>query len=360
MIKIAIIVSVLLTTSAVNSATFCVENSDQLEFVLSLADSNDQDDVIKIKSGVYVSPTQNSGFEYRRFFDESYALNISGGWKSTSALCDFQSYDAVDATIIDGENNVKGLSINPSDSGGNITLSNLTFINGHADPGNWGGGLDVLGAHDYVGNIKVLYSQFINNYGNNGSALKILNGNRVDVSNNLFVANETEYVEGSSFAYAITIGDRQDTGVYFTNNTVISNTGRGLYISVDVDAGILVANNILWGNGDLDVRLIIGTNYVYNNNISTPVSGLDFRANNFSEEPEFVGGFLDYTPALSSSLINRGYPPFFTPFPPIPFQNNWTLGSRDIKGNSRIQDDRVDIGAFEATAEVPIFIHGFE
>ena len=45
---------------------------------------------------------------------------------------------------------------------------------------------------------------------------------------------------------------------------------------------------------------------------------------------------------------------------PTPFSLNWSLGLVDLTGNLRNQGIKVDIGAYESSPEIPIFVNGFD
>lgn len=352
MYKFSVICSLLIATSISHAATFCVGNGVELQNALSLADSNNQDDLIKLETGTYISPNSGFGFAYQNN-NENYDLEISGGWTTFLDPCNIKSGSA-ENTLIDGENLVRALVIRPGGTSANIKISSLTFINGYVTSSQRGGGLNIETSEGYDGIVSIENNFFINNLADYDAALSIARGTRINVKNNLFIVNEAES------GYTIGIVHNDAIGVYFTNNTVISNTGAGLRVSVSGTSQTMIANNLFWDNDALDMQLAgNGVRYMYHNDISFYDGVPDFEIGNFSEEPEFDGGFLDFTPALSSSMINSGYTPLPFPFPP-PFSRNWNLGSLDVLGGFRVQDNRVDIGAFEAAAEPPIFADGFE
>ena len=350
MLKITGLCILMLITAGVQAATFCVDTSSELQAVLDAADSNGQADVIKIVGGTYLS--SNGGFIYENF-NENYDLQISGGWVSSNENCDSQPQGAADSTVLDGDNQVRGLAIYPGSTAANISISNITFINGLAEDTLRGGGLNIAPLDGYEGIVTVTQSQFVNNTGRVGSALSINRGSRINVKNNLFVINT------SDIGHVVNLDQLDHIGIYFTNNTILNNASKGLRLTVNGSSKALIANNLFWNNATSSLDLYgTGLKYVYNNDIDTVIINADFAANNFTVTPEFsTGDFLDYTPAWSSSMINHGFQPIWIP---AVFTQNWSLGSKDVLGRDRVQDDHVDIGAFEAAAEPVIFVAGFE
>jgi len=68
---------ILSATSTVYSATFCVSTSAGLQQALNTADSSNQADIIKMRTGTYMATP--GGFHYYRS-NENHGLEISGGW----------------------------------------------------------------------------------------------------------------------------------------------------------------------------------------------------------------------------------------------------------------------------------------
>jgi hypothetical protein len=71
-------------------------------------------------------------------------------------------------------------------------------------------------------------------------------------------------------------------------------------------------------------------------------------------------GFLNFKLAPGSPLADAGLnpPSGIIPFPP-PFDLNWSLPVRDLDGEARITNGRVDIGALE-TPRDGLFADRFE
>ena len=341
--------------------TFCVKTSSELKSALSIAGTNGQSDLIKISKGNY-----NSGLDsyiYSGFND--FDLEISGGWSAFMGhSCTLQLSLEPFSTIIDGNNHHGGLIITPSSSS-DITISNLFFINGFT--ANRGGGIYINSPQSYMGNVELTHNAFFNNTANYGGAI-YASANKLTVTNNSFISNHSL---GES---AIILISSAATGIYFINNTVLSNTtdntsmstAAGLTIIVIGTSKILIANNVFADNdiNQFDLQGD-GFKYVRNNNIVGTTFGVtaDSESGNFSTPPNFATTVnLDYfIPSFNSPLVNAGIEiPDVIPFPP-PFIWGWVAPSTDIRDQIRIQGGKIDVGAFEsAPPKDLIFMNGFE
>lgn len=339
-----------------HAAEFCVTTTQELHDALAVADSNSEDDLIKIAAGNY-----SGGFYYNG--DMDFDLTIRGGWTPFFDNPCFFAGNSAFETVLDGNNTERVMEIGFFGSS-NVHVSHITFINGDSNPEH-GGGLEIRTTNpNPTGRTLIENNVFINNKGGFVAALKANGGDRITVRNSLFVGNQaTNSNQGS-----VVDLNNSSHGIYFNNNTVLNNTINGIVNKVGVrlvanGSGAFVANNILWNNDGADLRLLRineTESMLFNNNIEEIVGVFDNQANNYSIEPQFESGFLNFQPTLDSIEINRGgTPPPFIPVP-TPFGFEWGLGDTDINGNARVQDGKVEIGAFEAAPEVPIFINGFE
>ena len=345
-----------------HAASFCVSNSTMLETVLDIAESNGQSDEIKIVSGNYI-PLNDWGFRF--YLGENHGLDISGGWSSG---CASQSLNPLD-TVLEGDNSKQVISFYTDQSSPDITtsisISILSIMNGfyheHGTTVINTSGLGFrLNVH-HLGSVVIDRLFFMGNRSNNPSALRAT-GEKFTVKNSVFFNNESDFGTISASVNRF----------YFINNTVVNNTyytqfnggasESGLWVS-QYSEQVFIANNLLWENyGDDIIAGTTGTNnpgyYLYHNDFQSKSGTFDFESDNISEDPQL--GFLNFTPAHSSPLVDSGHhnPPLI-PFPP-PFQLNWSFGTSDFLSASRVVNNRVDIGAVEAPEEVPIFVNGFE
>lgn len=351
-----------LSVQNATAAEFCVTTSSELQTALSSAQSNNQHNAVKIAEGSYSTP----GSEFSYTDSDGWDLEISGGWTEFFGNdCGQQLTGNPLNTVLDGNNTTRIMNIS---SGGNseITISNLTFINGGHDMLSGGGGLRFwstnMNAH--IGEVTIERNVFINNTAEKASALYFFSsGSKSHIRNNVFNLNQT-----TNGGYAVELNQDIDSGIYFTNNTMTQNTGDdlndrgGLRIFTASSSNSYVGNNVLYGNGNEDFR-INGTGQVYfhYNDVGVAVGTVNSsNVGNFSSDPKFNTGILEFTPSYGSPLVNKGYdPPNFVPIP-TPFNLAWFEGSVDLLSNTRKQGGKVDIGAIETSPEPPIFINGFE
>ncbi|WP_395373904.1 hypothetical protein [Marinicella sp. W31] len=351
-----LLLSLLMFTQASQGTTFCVSNSVELQTALTTADSNNQADHIKLRIGEYVAPV--NGFVYTGF-NEDHELEISGNWSTlVNDDCGIQilSNDPFDRSTLDGNGLNSALNIIPGSSG-HIRVSNLVFFNGHSD--DFGGGLRILPLTEYRGSIFIENNVFFDNSADQAAALYAVGGHRIIIRNNLVTGNHSDSSLGSIYiGQESSIALLEVSGVYFTNNTVIYNGASighdslfaGVKIWVEGASRAFITNNLLWSNsaGDLSLQ---GSGYKY---LFTNVFGgwtgtsPDESFGNFSEEPIFEKGNLNFKPAINSALANRGImPPTITHNPPW-FNESWNLGLLDLAGQGRVFGSRVDIGAIES------------
>ncbi|WP_395372994.1 hypothetical protein [Marinicella sp. W31] len=369
--KIFNIIAIILACISFNSRAevFCVAdgNSQDLQAALTAAQDNNQDNVIKIAIGEYVTP--NNGFRYVQSKLQNGNLEITGGWSASgNDPCAEQLAENTLNTILDGQSQNRVLRIFTSNDT-QVKISNLIIANGKVANSS-GGGLAILtpSVDTPAATFKIENNLFINNEAEFGGAISVLNANKTYVQNNLVVGNNATE-EGSIFAFA----GENAAGIYFTNNTVVNNTSDtasgGALIRI-AESNALIANNLLWNNDNVDLKfdaVIKGSLYIENNNIGVRTqtgSAIVSDLNNFSLPPRLEGGFLDFTPLAISPLVNQG-----TVSPcvrivcskPIPFEDDWFPGETDVFGNPRIQNGGIDIGAFESPHEPDlIFMNGYE
>ncbi len=326
------------------AAEFCATNAASLHTILAIAEANNEDDVVRIRAGFFDANGTTFSYEAANNWD----LDISGGWGPTvSGACGIQSGGV---TTLDGQTAVRVLNIIMSGDA-KLTVSDLNFVNGLTSSD--GGGLSISRVGSLVGGkVTVERNIFINNSSVDGSsALMILEGDTINVQNNLFTANQT------GDKYTIHIVQSAGYGSYFVNNTVIFNDASvalgdeaGVRLSIAIDTSALVANNVMQENGNEDLFLFGGGDfYLKTNNVGAVNGAEPFDGfGNFNLPPRFESGLLDFTPTATSPLVNAGISPCFVcPIDP-PFDQTWQLGDVDLGGNDRVQNGRPDIGAYES------------
>jgi hypothetical protein len=345
---IVITILIFIAIKPIKAAEFCVGNATELRNALSVAESNNESDDIRIELGLY----ETNGMAFSYHDSGNHDLTISGGWIDFFGNdCGIQTPNEHFETIIDGGGSSRGLSIRISGQA-DLVVSDLTFNNGYHV--NSGGGLDIftLGALD-TGKIVIEKNAFLGNEADIAAAFGVSGFGITHIRNNLILVNNANTV------YSVSAVQSDATGIYFNNNTVYGNTSdgqiaAGVYLYVDGSSQLLVANNIL-NNNDSESLTVISNNggdyYLFNNNLDvrggTPPT---VSANNINKPNRFESGFLNYVPAPDSYLVDAGRPPCLLACPfPTPFANAWSLGNEDILSQLREQGDRVDIGAFESS-----------
>jgi hypothetical protein len=362
-----VFIALFATAPISQAAVFCATSSAGLQDALDTAESNGQNDEIRIAVGIYEVPISD-GFTYSALAagGDDFNLTISGGWSAFFDNPCGQQLAADNAfnTLIDGDDRFRGLTI-LARQGSDITVRNLWFANGDASDGA-GGGLMVFSTGATGTNTFLIENcVFSGNAASTSAALSLIRGNEIRVRNNLFLANNA-----TSASYAVGLSSL-GPGIYFTNNTVIDNTvtvagqrGGVLINASSTEFGAnqyFVANNILWGNqgGDILLANSAAQDYFIHNDLGfrfgTPAEN---EFGNISIAPQYESSLIDFIPIEGSPLINAGVrPPNFVPVPP-PFHQAWSTGVIDLKGGARVRGGEIDIGAYEAKA--PLLNDGFE
>jgi len=368
--------------SSTQAAVFCATNSAELQAHLNTAETNGEADTIRIAEGNYPTPNDPYGFRFDSrapVAGDDQPISLIGGWTEFFGnRCGAIDTNATPFdTILDGGDVTRVLTfILPNAASASVTVKNLTFVNGFADPQalsffQRGGAIEVFSnaADGSSQNTIVIENNFfIGNFADNGGALYLyVRDGVIRLINNLIVANQSQTKAGAASLTA--------KSVYAINNTVVGNTNLeinnngfcrsdGICAQFSEPSRAYFANNILWDNGDLDFEFSEfqdgSTLYFYNNNIgSTTLLRPDFSAGNISVEPEFNGGF-DLSLSGSSPMRDAGVNPASLCIIGD-FSCNWNLPDFDLYGNSRISNGTVDIGVSEFDLEGDsLFSDGFE
>ena len=365
---VCVIFSMIMIVETCQSKEFCVTNSQELQEALSQAsDTFLEGHHIKISEGSY--PIPEGGFKFRSAdYTHQNFLKISGGWSYFFGNPCGQQYRRTPMnTILDGKNQGRVLHLEPA-LRLNIDISHLMILNGKAPEGEIGGGLLIgLTMNTESGLVELRNNAFISNEADYASAFYLEGTRKTILKNNVFAGNESQY----GAAIKIKMPDTPYTeGVYVLNNTILNNTSSikdpftasGLDINIISNAQqVLVANNILWGNGQHDLKVHgLGYSYLFNNIINSSIGIFDETQDNISQPPIFAnGGFLQYAPAAQSPAVNNGwYDPVYPPNNPT-FSQNWHPTETDIDGQPRLSPEgQLDIGANEYWEDKnPFFNH---
>jgi len=361
------------------SADHCVSNATELQTALTTAESNGEDDTIRVVEGTYAG---NFSFES----GETYDLTILGGHTSG---CGLRKFDPAN-TVLDGGAAGQVLNLYSAYDYVDIAVEGLTLQNGYTS-GDDGGGIYVRTLPPLIGgniNIRLSIIQnntalvgggvYVRNSGESGTTGDIVIANNFVLNNtsttndgglsltndattgtagdivliNNVVANNTNQGAVGGGVQAESSADSGTPGtITLTNNTITGNSAStfGGGISLDRDGTINCYNNIISGNTSsayFDIRLVgtAGTANGYGNNYDTDhmAGSWDNGDNNINVDPLFMHADAgDYRLKSRSQCIDSGE----TQAPGIP--------NKDIEGNSRpVDGDRdgnavIDMGAYE-------------
>jgi len=228
-----------------------------------------------------------------------------------------------ETTIIDGQDTMKCISVRMDSSIPSLkgSISNLTIRNSGTGYNDGVGNTGVLikgtpeDEWDIVGNIfynhpssatvSSIKGTIINNiYRNCSRGLFLTQGSRMDIINNTFVDNSL-----GIFAH------NQTNNVEAYNNLFINNTA-GLNLQ---NTDFIIDYNLYWNN-------------------SSDCSSCSIGNNSLVADPLFLtNSNLDFYPSINSPVINAG----------MPNTGSYNIAESDFIGNTRIQEGRIDIGAFE-------------
>ena len=243
------ILSLILSTTVAFGATFCVKNATELQFALTTAASNTEDDTIQIVQGTY-----NGNFTYASY--ESNSLTVEGGYTSD---CASRTIDPGN-TVLDGggADNVLALV---SQGAANFSVEGLTLQNGNASTVDYGGGLY---AKTTDGNVTLTDNTFTGNTALYQSGGAYVSGSAT-LTNNTFSGNTGGgvYVNTGVSGGSATL----------TNNTFSGNTGGGAYVNTDVSGGSATLTNNTFSGNTGGGAYVSGYNVILTDNTFTGNTG---------------------------------------------------------------------------------------
>lgn len=207
-------------------------------------------------------------------------------------------------------------------------INNNTIINNQGDNS---GGLNIS-----VSDAKVMNNIIRNNTtGSFGGGITIADCNPILI-NNLIAHNSVDGIGGSGIYL-------QTADAILINNTIVNNhsaSGGGIWCRSGSDPTII--NSVLWGNsveqlyveGSFPSLVSCGIEQGYEgeNNINLDSDNLSATGPNFRNPDEG-----NYSLWWNSPLVDAGYQDTILPL----------LSTEDLAGNPRIENDQVDIGAYE-------------
>jgi hypothetical protein len=336
---------------ASQAATFCVSTAAELHAALAQAETNGQDDEIRLVEAVYASAT---GFSYSSA--EPHELSLRGDWSASCAvrteLGEFSSL------TIPGNSGATTRILDINAGAGAVLVEALRIYDGSPTELTRGGGLRVRTAD---GDITIDRNYFIfNTAASNGALYARSDVGDIRARNNVVASNSQ--LSGAAIAL-----EALDGNVYASGNTVHGNlstvedsgsAGLGVTVNaLDPNRRAYLSNNVLrnnndWDNLDLEV---FGANHRYYNAVVEHMIGGDEPAaivGEISQDPRLCLPEIEtcgrlYTPLNDSPLLDAGAN--------IPFGGGLSL---DVFGQPRVVGGVVDIGAIENLTAV--FSNGFE
>jgi len=322
------------------AATFCVGTAAELHAALLAAETNGEDDFVRVRNGHYVG-----NFFY--LANEVKSLQIVGGYVLLFGGCVRISDDpATTALEPPGAGEVLALTLSGSATAAVTPLlrvSLLTVQNGTR-------GLRLTNAlDDQAVNFEVSRNRIVGAT-DGGLLMNVIDGN-VRIDNNLFTGISSD---NPGVALELSMPHvNSGSALYVTHNTIVDNQvldAGSSHVSLVGAAGneATFANNIIRDNGWVDLFLDPDVETtVYNNDFELLVGTPDFESGNVDLPASFVdAAALDFRLAYGSLVRNLGHvaPPGGLP-------------TVDIVGKPRNQPPLPDLGAWE----VPwIFASGFE
>ena len=330
-----------------HAAGVCAKTGTQLNDAITAAANNGQDDEIRIVKGVIdAGPALVNAvrWEYRASAnDVGTALDISGGWDTT---CTTQTGVPAD-TVLDAESKgaaFKFYSALAGGLGGKVSLRNLTITRGRSD---------------YFDGAAVAYDGAASGGGFTLERVAVLASETVSYGHSIVYVNQ-------SASGQVKLLDN----VFAQNQVKVSSSS---IVVVDCAAVALcsVNNNSIHDNYAYDDKhpfalFLLGTVYAANNAVANNLAGtvyggvqagtagtrtLSLRNNHF-ENDNFSGEYLEQGTTSGSAkwtLVGA----YRTPNPNSPLRNSGVnsplggVGSKDIAGQTRIQDGTIDRGAIE-------------
>ncbi len=347
-------------TTAVEAATWCVGTTAELRSALAAAEGNGEDDEIRIRVGHYSAAPGgtdwDSTFAYES--EEAYDLALRGGYITVfGSPCGFRITDASQTELSGSHLEAVLVVVVGADSSADVRVELLTLRDGRAQ--SVGPAVQVRSVLSESNGDVSFDRVILRNNDSRGDLgnLVVWTSGLVSITNSLFLANRTEG-GATTVALMLQSGGSQP-------NLVVGNTfvGNGCLPGDSCDAALRIASDV---GGDTQV--VVANNVFAVNNSNDDISvdgplGLFLHHNNFvglstNVAPEvnvgnlalFNPGFVDplggnYRLLPDSPLRDAGHTPF-------------VLSERDLDGLPRVSGSAVDIGAYESQDE--LFGDGFE
>jgi hypothetical protein len=172
-------------TSWADAAFFCVSNGTELLTAIQIANSNGEDDEIRLKNGDYFHPNQ---LPY--YINLREHIEISGGWSDRGQFnCGGRvlGSNPMDTTI-DGNNQSTVLFFTYDDNfpDVDVKISNLTLVNGYSAVNGIASGLQMSLPQYHVGEVDIDRVYFVGNHSLHRSAVSISRAAKTTIKKQCF------------------------------------------------------------------------------------------------------------------------------------------------------------------------------
>jgi hypothetical protein len=335
----------------VGAATFCAKSGNELNQALIAAQSNAQDDTIKVATGTHTTDYHAPGAYQWSFApvvgsDYDTALTISGGWNAADN-CQTQLTLDPSQTVLDAQyfGPVFSAAMVFDTFTSSLTISNLTFYRGESN--------DILGdaAMRIVSERGTITIDNILVTGNrsggtsaNIASFFLNSGGSFKVRNSEFLNNSFTH----AFSGGVTFGPTNGAIGYFTNNSISGNSATVAGMGLSARGLVNLSNNAIADNtstanpsydfvSDAPTSLTLRNNHFATSNITggSPASESGTTTGN----PGWTQVGLRMVPNAVSPLRDSG---LNSPLGGVP--------NIDFSGQSRIVNVVIDRGAVEADA----------
>jgi hypothetical protein len=303
---------------------FCVSNATELQDALTTAESNNQNDEIRLVQGTY-----EGNFTYDA--SESRDLEIKGGYADTNCIENERVVDASN-TVLDGGQNGRVLKLSNSELG-NMLVDGITITNGKLNS-DLGAGLYASTDFDMTLTNSIVSNNITDKYEGGG----VMFGEYIDtliVENNIFQNNscESSVVRSSGGgAYIDSVTTAIVRNNEFIENTV-DNEGGSIHFN-RIEFQIILEDNTFRGNTANDIgggiyidghntdELTVNHNMFIDNVAST---GGGFYIDTITEPAIIFNGNIFYGNTAST---NAGGGAFFGNEGTIEFNDNSFIDNR--------------------------------
>ncbi len=272
-------------------------------------------------------------------------MTINGGYGGGAYFHDGANATLTNVTFIENQSYMGGGIY--SFRNGSLTMTDVDFIENSLlpDPStNSGGGLATLG---YI-NVNAVNVSFIGNTAhNNGGGAYFQTDCTVNLTNGLFLRNNAGGNGGGLF---VSSAIATLTNTTFSGNRVLSSGGA--FATEYWGAEINVTNSIMWGNYPYGFH---GSGISISYSDVQQESGVFSGTGNINSDPQFIDPADAFEPpsTLGDLRIN-GFSPCVNTG-----DNSFNTETYDIRGQARIQNATIDMGAYEWTDGVDPVFHVF-